>query len=271
MIRQLSWFSILALTAVMIFFYLPMIVLVAYSFNASEFINNWAGFSFRWYITLFRNGEYWDAAWTTLQIATVSSILATILGVIASLVLSRFRWFTGRSLFSGMMVAPMVLPEVITGLSLLLLFIALGVNRGMITVIIAHTTFSMCFVSVIISARMAEFDLSIEEAARDLGANPVSAFFLVTVPVIFPAIVSGFLMAFTISLDSLVISSFTTGPGTTTLPVRIYSEVRRGIRPEINALSSLIILVATITVIIVSIQTKRKMDRLRREAMAAVD
>ena len=179
------------------------------------------------------------------------------------------RRFPTRSLFSGLTIAPLVLPEVITGLSLLLLFIALGMDRGFLTVVIAHTTFSMCFVSVVVSARLSEFDLSVEEAARDLGAGPVSAFFLVTVPVILPAVVAGFLLAFTISLDSLVISSFTTGPGSTTLPMRVYSEVRRGIRPEINALSTIIIVLVTAVTIAVSLYTKRAADRRLRDQQLA--
>ncbi len=269
MTRSLSWFGILSVLAALAFLYLPIVVLVVYSFNESEFVTLWSGFSLRWYRGLFHNEAYWIAGWVTLKIAFVSSSAATVLGVMAACVLTRLRRFPGRSLFAGLTVAPMVLPEVITGLALLLLFIAIGVERGFLTVVIAHTTFAMCFVSVVVSARMAEFDMSVEEAARDLGAGPVSAFFLATLPVILPAVVSGFLLAFTISLDSLVLSSFTTGPGTMTLPMRVYSEVRRGIRPEINALSTIIVVLVTVATIAVSLHTKRAAERRRREEQLA--
>jgi len=269
MSRDLTWFGLLALALGLLFLYVPMLVLVAYSFNDSEFVTLWSGFSFRWYMALFSNHAYWAAATTTLEIAVVSSVLATVLGVMIACALSRVRHFTTRSLFAGLAVAPMVLPEVITGLAFLLLFIAAGVERGFMTVVVAHTTFSMCFVSVIVSARLAEFDMSMEEAARDLGAGPLAAFFLATLPVIMPAIVAGFLLAFTISLDSLVISSFTTGPGTTTLPMRVYSEVRRGVTPEINALSSIVIVAVTAVTIIVSLRLKAQAARRRRDEQLA--
>jgi putrescine transport system permease protein len=256
MSRTLSWFGYASLAAGIAFLYIPICVVIFYSFNDSEFITLWSGFSFRWYISLYHNTAYWTAGWVTLKIALASSIIATLLGVMAACALSRLRRFPGRSLFAGLAVAPMVLPEVISGLSLLLLFVALGIDRGFLTVIIAHATMSMCFVCVVVSARLSQFDLTIEEAARDLGAAPLQAFFLATLPVIMPAVISGFILAFSISLDSLVLSSFTTGPGTTTLPLRIYSEVKRGIRPEINALSTLIVIVVTVAVIAVSLRTK---------------
>lgn len=256
MSRTLSWFGYAAIALGIVFLYLPICVVIFYSFNQSEFITLWSGFSLRWYRSLYHNTAYWSAGWVTLKIALASSIIATFLGVMASCALSRLRRFPGRSLFAGLAVAPMVLPEVISGLSLLLLFVALGIDRGFLTVVIAHATMSMCFVCVVVSARLSQFDLTIEEAARDLGATPLQAFFLATLPVIMPAVIAGFILAFSISLDSLVLSSFTTGPGTTTLPLRIYSEVKRGIRPEINALSTLIVAVVTIAVIAVSIRTK---------------
>jgi len=262
MSRTLSWFGYAALVSGIVFLYLPICVVIFYSFNGSEFITLWSGFSLRWYRSLFHNANYWSAGWITLKIALASSTIATLLGVMAACALSRLRRFPGRSLFAGLAVAPMVLPEVISGLSLLLLFVALGIDRGFLTVVIAHATMSMCFVCVVVSARLSQFDLTIEEAARDLGATPLQAFFLATLPVIMPAVISGFVLAFSISLDSLVLSSFTTGPGTTTLPLRIYSEVKRGIRPEINALSTLIVLVVAIAVIMISIRTKlRGRDR----------
>lgn len=269
MSRNISWFGMLALVAGLAFLYLPMVVLVAYSFNDSEFVTLWSGFSLRWYVSLFHNDAYWAATYVTLKIAVVSSLAATVLGVMIACALSRVSRFPTRSLFAGLTVAPMVLPEVITGLAFLLLFIALGIDRGFLTVVIAHTTFSMCFVSVVVSARLAEFDMSVEEAARDLGAGPMAAFLLATLPIIAPAVISGFLLAFTISLDSLVISSFTTGPGTTTLPMRVYSEVRRGVRPEINALSTIVIFLVTIATILISIYTKRASQRRIEDPLPA--
>ncbi|MDH6265976.1 putrescine transport system permease protein [Rhizobium sp. SG_E_25_P2] len=264
MSRNLTWFGICALIIGLVFLYIPIAVLVVYSFNDSEFVTLWTGFSFRAYISLYKNQGYWASTLTTIEVALISSVIATMLGLMIALSLSRLRHFPTRSLFSGLAIAPMVLPEVITGLALLLMFIALGIDRGLLTIVIAHVTFSMCFVTVVITARLAEFDLSVEEAARDLGAGPVAAFFLVTLPVIAPAVVTGFLLAFTISLDSLVISSFTSGPGTTTLPMRVYSEVRRGVSPEINALSTIIILVVTVVAIAVALYT-------RKAAMQPVD
>ncbi len=263
MSRTLSWFGYASLAVGIAFLYLPICVVIFYSFNESEFITLWSGFSLRWYISLYHNSAYWSAGWVTMEIALASSILATFLGVMAACAFSRLRRFPGRSLFAGLAVAPMVLPEVISGLSLLLLFVALGIDRGFLTVVIAHATMSMCFVCVVVSARLSQFDLTIEEAARDLGATPLKAFFLATLPAIMPAVISGFILAFLISLDSLVLSSFTTGPGTTTLPLRVYSEVKRGIRPEINALSTLIVVAVTIVIVTVSIWTKfRGRDRV---------
>ena len=255
--RHLSWFGITSLTLGLAFMYLPILVLVIYSFNDSEMITLWSHPSLRWYEKLFTDGNYWGPAWTTLRISLVSSVLATILGVMISLVVTRMRKFRGRSLFVGMTIAPLVLPEVITGLALLLLFIALGVERGFMTVIIAHTTFAMCFVSVIVTARMAEFDMSTEEAARDLGCGPIMAFFHATLPAILPAIVAAFLLAFALSLDNLVVTTFTTGPGITTLPMRVFSEIRTGVKPEINALSTMVILLVTCVAISSSLLTKR--------------
>lgn len=267
--KRFSWFNATSLTLGFAFLYIPMIVLVIYSFNESRLVTVWAGFSTKWYGELFRDKAFMDAAWVTLRVALMSSTLATILGTLAAHVIVRAGRFPGRTLFSGMIYAPLVMPEVITGLSLLLLFIGLNIDRGIMTVVLAHTTFAMCYVSVVVSSRLATFDLALEEAARDLGATPFEAFRLVTLPIIAPAVISGWLLAFTLSLDDLVIASFTTGPGATTLPIKIFSAVRLGVSPQINALSTLLIGIVTIGVITTSIMTKRGAVRRAREERAA--
>jgi putrescine transport system permease protein len=193
----------------------------------------------------------------SLRIALVTATLATILGTLAAVALVRYGRFRGRTLFTGMVYAPMVMPEVITGLALLLLFVAVGLDRGFWTVTLAHTTFALCFVTVIVQARLVTFDRALEEAAMDLGASPVRTFLSVTLPLIAPAVVAGFLLAFTLSLDDLVIASFTSGPGATTLPMRIYSQVRLGVTPEINAASTILIGLVTIVVLAATLMTKR--------------
>jgi putrescine transport system permease protein len=235
-----------------------MIILVVYSFNASKNVAIWAGFSTKWYGELFQNEAFLDAAWVTIKVAVFSSTLATILGTMAAYVLVRGGRFLGRTVFSGMIYAPLVMPEVITGLSLLLLFIGIGLDRGVMTIVLAHTTFAMCYVSVVVSSRLTSFDRSVEEAALDLGCSPTEAFFLVTLPLIAPAVISGWLLAFTLSLDDLVIASFTSGPSATTLPIKIFSAVRLGVSPEINALSTIMIGIVTIGVISASLITKRQ-------------
>jgi putrescine transport system permease protein len=197
------------------------------------------------------------AAWVTIRIAFVSALVATVLGTLAAISLTRHGRFRGRALFTGMIYAPMVMPEVITGLSLLLLFVAVDLGRGFWTIAIAHTTFSMCFVAVVVQSRLIGFDRSLEEAALDLGAPPWKVFATVTLPLIAPAIIAGFLLAFTLSMDDLVIASFTSGPGATTLPMRIYSSVRLGVTPEINAASTILIGFVTAAVIIAALVTKR--------------
>ncbi|MEL7091351.1 MAG: ABC transporter permease, partial [Pseudomonadota bacterium] len=226
-------------------------------------------FSTQWYGELFRNEAFLDAAWVTLRVAVISSTLATILGTMAAYVLVRGGRFFGRTLFSGMIYAPLVMPEVITGLSLLLLFIGIGLDRGVMTIVLAHTTFSMCFVSVVVSSRLVSFDRSLEEAALDLGASPFEAFRLVTLPIIAPAVISGWLLAFTLSLDDLVIASFTSGPSATTLPMKIWSSVRLGVSPEINALSTILIGLVTAGVIAASLATKRAAVQAQRDAQTA--
>lgn len=267
--RRFSWFNATSLTLGFVFLYLPMIILVIYSFNASRLVTVWAGFSTKWYGELFQNQDFLNAAWVTLKVAFFASTFATVLGTMAAYVLVRAGRFPGRTLFSGMIYAPLVMPEVITGLSLLLLFIGLGLDRGIVTVILAHTTFAMCYVSVVVSSRLVSFDQSLEEAALDLGCSPFEAFRLVTLPIIAPAVISGWLLAFTLSLDDLVIASFTTGPGATTLPIKVFSAVRLGVSPEINALSTIMIGIVTFGVITASLISKRTAVKQAREERAA--
>lgn len=267
---RLSWFNTVSLTMGFAFLYIPMVILVIYSFNASKLVTVWAGFSTQWYGELLRDKSFLDAAWVTFKVAVFSSTMATVLGTMAAYVLVRGGRFLGRTLFSGMIYAPLVMPEVITGLSLLLLFIGIGLDRGVLTIVLAHTTFSMCYVSVVVSSRLVTFDQSLEEAALDLGCSPAQAFRLVTLPIIAPAVISGWLLAFTLSLDDLVIASFTTGPSATTLPIKIFSAVRLGVSPEINALSTILIGIVTIGVISASLLSKRKVVRQRLDEQAAV-
>ncbi|WP_050604896.1 ABC transporter permease [Ruegeria sp. 6PALISEP08] len=267
--NRLSWFNTVSLTLGFAFLYIPMIILIIFSFNESKLVTVWAGFSTKWYGELLQNEAFLDAAWVTIRVAVFSSTLATILGTAAAYVLVRSGRFFGRTLFSGMIYAPLVMPEVITGLSLLLLFIGIGLDRGILTIVLAHTTFSMCFVSVVVSSRLITFDRSLEEAALDLGCSPAQAFRLVTLPIIAPAVISGWLLAFTLSLDDLVIASFTSGPSATTLPIKIFSAVRLGVSPEINALSTIMIAVVTVGVIAASLVTKRAMVRQRQDELAA--
>jgi putrescine transport system permease protein len=267
--KRLSWFNTVSLTLGFAFLYVPMIILVVYSFNESKLVTVWAGFSTKWYGELMQNEAFLNAAWVTIKVAVVSSTIATVLGTMAAYVLVRGGRFMGRTLFSGMIYAPLVMPEVITGLSLLLLFIGMGLDRGILTIVLAHTTFSMCYVSVVVSSRLVTFDRSLEEAALDLGCSPAEAFRLVTLPIIAPAVISGWLLAFTLSLDDLVIASFTSGPAATTLPIKIYSAVRLGVSPEINALSTIMIAIVTFGVITVSLVNKRQMVRQKRDEQAA--
>lgn len=252
------------------FLYLPILILVIYSFNASRLVTVWGGFSLRWYVEMWNNQGLMDAAWVTIRVGLMSATFGTVLGTLAALALVRYGRFPGRMLFSGMVYAPLVMPEVITGLSLLLLFVAVGIDRGLMTVTIAHTTFTMCYVAIVVQSRLLTFDMSLEEAAQDLGCPPVKTFFRITLPLILPAVVSGWMLAFTLSLDDLVVASFTTGPGATTLPIKIYSQVRLGVTPEINAICSILIGIVTIGVIIASISTKRhELQRQRDEHIAA--
>jgi putrescine transport system permease protein len=223
------------------FLYLPIALLVIYSFNASRLVTVWGGFSTRWYGALLANDALVASAMVSLRVALVSACLSTVLGTMAAFALQRFGRFRGRMVLAGMLYAPLVMPEVIIGLSLLLLFVGLDLDRGFWTIVVGHTTLGLCFVSVIVQARLSTFDRSLEEAAQDLGATPSATFRLVTLPLIWPALAAGFLLAFTLSLDDFILASFTSGPGSTTLPMRIYSQVRLGVTPEINAISTLLL------------------------------
>jgi putrescine transport system permease protein len=267
--NKLSRFNITSLTLGFAFLYLPILLLILFSFNASKLVTVWGGFSTKWYVSLFQNEAFMDAAWVTIRVAAISATAATILGCFGAIVMVRGGKFYGRTLFSGMIYAPLVMPEVITGLSLLLLFVALNFDRGITTIILAHITFGMCYAAVVISSRLSTMDQSLEEAAMDLGCTPFKAFIKITAPVIAPAMVSAWLLAFTLSLDDLVIASFTSGPGATTLPMKIYSSVRLGVTPEINALSTLLIATITLGVITASWANKRaEANRIKDEQLA---
>jgi len=262
-------FSRFMLVIGLLFLYLPMFVLVVYSFNASRLVSVWAGFSTQWYGALFEDQQILSAVWMSLRIAFYAASMAVCLGTLCAFVVTRFKRMRGRTLLSAMISAPLVMPEVITGLSLLLLFVQLAeltdwpADRGMVTIWIAHTTFCSAYVAVVVSARLQEVDRSIEEAAMDLGCTPLKTFFVVTLPVITPALVSGWLLAFTLSLDDLVIASFVSGPGATTLPMVVFSSVRMGVSPKINALATLIILAVSL-VAFVAWYLMRRNEKKRR-------
>jgi putrescine transport system permease protein len=267
--RGASTFNVTAVALGLAFLYLPMAVLVIYSFNASRLVTVWAGWSLRWYRELMHDDAMLQAASISLRVAALSATAATVLGTLSAVVLARLGRFPGRLLFSGMVYAPLVMPEVITGLSLLLLFVAVNVDRGFWTITIAHTTLTLCFVAVIVQSRLIGFDRSLEEAAIDLGCPPLKTFLTVTLPLIWPAIAAGWMLAFSLSLDDLVIASFTTGPGATTLPIRIYSEVRLGVKPEINAVCTIMITVVALGTIAASLIAKRGAARRERAALGA--
>ena len=254
--RKVSVFNTATIVVGMAFLYLPIAILVIYSFNDSRLVTVWGGWSTRWYGELFSDAPLIASALISLRLALISATAATLLGTLAAVALARFGRFSGRLLFSAMIYAPLVMPEVITGLSLLLLFVAVAADRGFWTVAIAHTTMAMCFVTVIVQSRLVDFDISLEEAAMDLGAPPLRTFLSVTLPLIFPAIAAAWMLAFALSLDDLVIASFTTGPGATTLPIRIYSEVRLGVKPEINAVCSIMVGIVGVAVILASLFAK---------------
>ncbi|WP_422836881.1 ABC transporter permease subunit [Aeromonas jandaei] len=245
-------FAKLMLWLGLLFIYLPMVIMVIYSFNASKLVTVWGGWSLKWYFGLLDNKQLIGSVLRSLEIAFYTAIAAVALGTVAAFVLTRIPHFRGRTLFGGMVTAPLVMPEVITGLSLLLLFVAMAqlvgwpAERGMLTIWIAHTTFCTAYVAIVVSARLRELDLSIEEAAMDLGAKPWKVFFLITIPMIAPSLAAGGMMSFALSLDDLVLASFVSGPGSTTLPMEVFSAVRLGVKPEINAVASLILLSVSI-------------------------
>jgi putrescine transport system permease protein len=275
-----SLFRVLSLVLGFTFLYVPILSLIVYSFNKSRLVTVWGGFSTQWYGRLFENEQILSAAWLSLKIATMTATGAVVLGTLAGLALARFGKFKGRTLFSAMTTAPLVMPEVITGLSLLLVFVTIeemlkrtfdmSIGFGTPTITIAHMTLTMAYVTVIVQSRLSTLDDSLEEAAMDLGARPAKIFFVITLPIIAPALVSGWLLAFTISLDDLVITSFVTGPGSSTLPMVIFSKVRLGVSPDINALATIMVLIVTVGVIIAGIlMTRQEKKRQRDIQMAA--
>lgn len=261
--KGLSGINVTALALGLAFLYLPILLVVVYSFNASRLVTVWGGFSLRWYEALASNPAYLEAALNSLQIAVAAATLSTLLGTLGALMLTRLGRFPGRQTLGGLMLVPMVLPEVILGVATLMLFVSVGLERGILTVALAHATLGAAFVLVIVQARLASLDPDLEAAARDLGAGPVRAFLLVTAPSLLPALSAGWLLAFTLSLDDVVIASFVNGPGATTLPVRVYSAVRLGISPEINAISTILLVTVSALVITASLLARQTWQRRR--------
>jgi len=260
----------LLMTALMFgyaFLYGPIASLIVYSFNENRLVTVWSGFSTKWYAELLQNDQILGAAWLSIKIASVNASLAVILGTLAALALVRYKRFKGRQVMETMVTAPLVMPEVIIGLSLLLLFVAMErvlgwpEGRGQLTITIAHVTFSMAYVAVVVQSRLAHMDQSLEEAALDLGAKPRKVFFAITLPLITPALVAGWLLAFTLSMDDLVVASFVSGPGATTLPMVVYSSVRLGVSPQINALATIIVVTVSIAVAVAGVLMYRKEKR----------
>jgi putrescine transport system permease protein len=257
------------------FLYIPILSMMVFSFNESRLVTVWAGFSTKWYVELMHNDQIINAAKLSLKIAAMNATGAVILGMLAGMALTRFRRFKGRTLMAGMITAPLVMPEVITGLSLLMLFVAMEqtfgwpAGRGVTTITIAHMTFSMAYVTVVIQSRLSTIDESLEEAAMDLGARPAKVFFVITLPIIFPAILAGWLLAFTLSWDDLLITSFVSGPGSSTLPLVIFSKVRLGVSPDINALATIMVTMVAIGIITAGLYMQRQERRREREVQAA--
>ncbi|HSX90389.1 MAG TPA: ABC transporter permease subunit [Pseudomonas sp.] len=270
-------FSTLMLWAGLTFIYLPMLILVIYSFNGSRLVTVWGGWSLKWYIGLLDNTQLMSAVMRSLEIACYTAVAAVALGTMAAFVLTRVTRFKGRTLFGGLVTAPLVMPEVITGLSLLLLFVAMAqligwpAERGVLTIWIAHTTFCAAYVSVVVSARLRELDMSIEEAAMDLGAKPWKVFFLITIPMIAPSLAAGGMMSFALSLDDLVLASFVSGPGSTTLPMEVFSAVRMGVKPEINAVASLILLSVSLITFLIWFFARRTEEARKKAIQQAMD
>jgi putrescine transport system permease protein len=270
-----SFFLLTALVLGFAFLYIPILSVIVYSFNESKLVTVWGGFSTHWYGVLFEDRQMLEGVWLSLRIAAVTATGAVILGTLAGIALARFGRFRSRTLLAGMVAAPLVMPDVITGLSLLLLFVAFAPlpfvpdQRGFSTIAIAHITLTLSYVAVVVQSRLSTMDESLEEAAMDLGARPAKVFLLITLPIIAPAIVSGWLLAFTLSLDDLVISTFTAGPSTNTLPMMIFSKVRLGVTPEINALATLMVGAVTIFVVGAGMLMARKEKARRRDLQLA--
>jgi putrescine transport system permease protein len=258
------------------FLYIPILLLIVFSFNEAKITTRWSSFSLKWYGSLLENDAIINATIMSLKIAVISATVATIIGVMAALALVRFKKFRGRTLFSGLMIAPMVMPEVITGLSLLLLFVGMEKligwphGRGMTTIAIAHITFCITFVAVIIQSRLQNMDESLEEAAMDLGGRPVRVLFDITLPLIAPAMVSGWLLSFTMSLDDVILASFVSGPGSTTLPLVIFSKIKLGVSPDINALATIIIAIVTVGICIAGWLINKKEKAYKRDIWQAI-
>ncbi len=274
--QGITVFRAIVLTLGFAFLYIPIVSLIVYSFNESRLVTVWGGFSTRWYGALFRNEQILNAAWLSIKVAVLSATLAVVLGTLAGMALARFGPFKGRTLLSGLTTAPLVMPEVITGLSLLLLFVTMEQllgwpeGRGLTTIVISHITFTMAFVTVVVQSRLAQMDDSLEEAAMDLGARPHKVFFLITLPIIFPALLSGWLLAFTLSLDDLVITSFVAGPGSSTLPMVIFSKVRLGVSPDINALATILVAIVAVGAVVAGVVSARQQKARDRDAQMAL-
>ncbi|KMT53404.1 ABC transporter permease subunit [Pseudomonas fildesensis] len=270
-------FSSFMLVVGLLFIYLPMLILVIYSFNESKLVTVWGGWSIKWYVGLLDNTQLMGSVARSLEIACYTAVAAVALGTLAAFVLTRISNFKGRTLFGGLVTAPLVMPEVITGLSLLLLFVAMAQmigwpqERGIVTIWIAHTTFCAAYVAVVVSARLRELDLSIEEAAMDLGARPWKVFFLITIPMIAPSLAAGGMMSFALSLDDLVLASFVSGPGSTTLPMEVFSAVRLGVKPEINAVASLILLAVSLVTFLVWFFSRRAEEHRKKAIQQAIE
>jgi putrescine transport system permease protein len=270
-----SWFLRAGLLTGLLFLYIPIILLIILSFNDNRSVSVWSEFSFRWYGELLRDKQLLSAAWLSVRVAFISASCAVVLGTMAGMMLARFGMFKGRALFSGIVSAPLVMPEVIMGLAMLLLFVSMEQmfgwpeGRGMLTIILAHITFTMSFVTVVVQSRLVSMDASLEEAAMDLGARPAKVFFVITLPLIAPAIVSGWLLAFTLSLDDLVITSFVSGPGSTTLPQIVFSSVRLGLSPKINALATIVVAIVATGIIAAGFYNARQEKQRQRDEQMA--
>lgn len=272
--RRTSWLGWGVLLLGFAFLYLPILLLMLYSFNSSRLATVWAGFSTRWYGELFRDRQLLEAAWISLKVAFWTATAAMVLGTLAAMAMTRFRRFPGKSVFGALVTAPLVMPEVIIGLSILLMLVAMGglfglPSKGVVAIWIAHVTFTISFVTVVVSSRLQELDRSLEEAAMDLGANQLKVFFLITLPIIAPALMSGWLLAFTLSLDDVVIASFVAGPSSTTLPMKIFASVRMGVSPKINALASLLVLAVSLVAVLGWWISARADKRRQREMQLA--